>query len=62
MENLLNEVLIPLSYLLASILFIFGLKQLSHPQTARKGMNLAAAGMLVAIIGTLFHHDIISCR
>ncbi|NDD64379.1 MAG: NAD(P)(+) transhydrogenase (Re/Si-specific) subunit beta [Acidobacteria bacterium] len=60
MENILNQVLIPLSYLLASILFIFGLKQLSHPQTARKGMNLAAAGMLVAIIGTLFHHDIIS--
>lgn len=60
MENLLNQVLIPLSYLLASILFIFGLKQLSHPQTARKGMNLAAAGMLVAIVGTLFHHDIIS--
>lgn len=60
MENLLNEVLIPLSYLLASILFIFGLKQLSHPQTARKGMNLAAAGMLVAIVGTLFHHDIVS--
>lgn len=60
MENILNQVLIPLSYLLASILFIFGLKQLSHPQTARKGMNLAAAGMLVAIIGTLFNHDIIS--
>jgi len=60
MENILNEVLIPLSYLLASILFIFGLKQLAHPQTARRGMNLAAAGMLVAIVGTLFHHDIIS--
>ncbi|MFM8394970.1 MAG: NAD(P)(+) transhydrogenase (Re/Si-specific) subunit beta, partial [Acidobacteriota bacterium] len=60
MENILNEILIPLSYLLASILFIFGLKQLAHPQTARRGMNLAGAGMLVAIIGTLFHHDIIS--
>ncbi|MFN9740656.1 MAG: NAD(P)(+) transhydrogenase (Re/Si-specific) subunit beta [Acidobacteriota bacterium] len=60
MENILNEVLIPLSYLLASILFIFGLKQLAHPQTARRGMNLAAAGMRVAIVGTLFHHDIIS--
>ncbi len=60
MEYILNEVLIPLSYLLASILFIFGLKQLAHPQTARRGMNLAAAGMLVAIVGTLFHHDIIS--
>jgi len=60
MDNIVNELLIPLSYLLASILFIFGLKQLSHPQSARKGMNLAGAGMLVAIVGTLFHHDIIS--
>lgn len=60
MNNIVNDLLIPLSYLLASILFIFGLKQLSHPQTARKGMNLAAAGMLVAIVGTLFHHDILS--
>ncbi len=52
--------LIEFSYLLASILFIFGLKGLSHPKTARRGMNLAALGMLVAIIGTLLHHEIIS--
>ena len=50
---------IEFSYLLASILFIYGLKGLSHPQTARRGMNSAAAGMLVAIIGTLLHHEII---
>jgi H+-translocating NAD(P) transhydrogenase subunit beta len=52
--------LIEISYLLASILFIFGLKGLSNPKTARRGMNLAAAGMLVAIIGTLLHRQIVS--
>ncbi|MCG3159873.1 MAG: NAD(P) transhydrogenase subunit beta [Acidobacteria bacterium] len=54
--------LIEFSYLLASILFIFGLKGLSHPKTARRGMNMAALGMLVAIVGTLLHHDIISYK
>ncbi len=52
--------LIEFSYLLASILFVFGLKGLSHPKTARRGMNMAALGMLVAIVGTLLHHEIIS--
>ncbi|MGE0682265.1 MAG: NAD(P)(+) transhydrogenase (Re/Si-specific) subunit beta [Candidatus Binatia bacterium] len=48
-----------LTYLTASILFIFGLKALSHPDTARRGMNLAALGMLIAIIGTLVRHEIV---
>lgn len=47
------------TYLVASILFIFGLKALSHPDTARRGMNLAAFGMLIAIVGTLVRHEII---
>jgi NAD(P) transhydrogenase subunit beta len=47
------------TYLAASILFIFGLKALSHPDTARRGMNLAALGMLMAIVGTLVRHEII---
>jgi NAD(P) transhydrogenase subunit beta len=51
---------IEFSYLLASILFILGLKGLSHPETAKRGMHLAEFGMLMAIIGTLMHHDIIS--
>ena len=46
------------TYLLASIFFIFGLKGLSHPDTARRGMFLAEAGMAAAIIGTLFHPSI----
>ena len=55
-----DNYLIEFSYLFASILFVFGLKGLSHPKTARRGMNMAALGMLVAIIGTLLHHEIIS--
>jgi NAD(P) transhydrogenase subunit beta len=51
---------IEFSYLLASILFILGLKGLSHPETAKRGMHLAEFGMLMAIVGTLIHHDIIS--
>ncbi|HKX31888.1 MAG TPA: NAD(P)(+) transhydrogenase (Re/Si-specific) subunit beta [Blastocatellia bacterium] len=55
-----NYYLIEFTYLLASVLFIFGLKSLSHPKTARRGMNMAATGMLAAVIGTLFHHEIVS--
>ena len=53
---------IEFSYLLASILFVLGLKGLSHPDTARRGMHLAEFGMLVAVIGTLLHQDIHNYR
>jgi H+-translocating NAD(P) transhydrogenase subunit beta len=51
---------IEFTYLAASILFIFGLKGLSHPDTARRGMIMAEVGMLLAIVGTLLHRDIIT--
>src|ERR1700716_3383168 len=51
---------IEFSYLLASILFILGLKGLSHPETAKRGMHLAEFGMMMAIIGTLMHFEIVS--
>ncbi len=51
---------IELTYLAASILFILGLKGLSHPETARRGMIYAEVGMLVAIAGTLLHREIVS--
>ncbi len=44
---------IEFSYLAASILFILGLKGLSHPESAKRGMHLAETGMLLAIIGTI---------
>lgn len=46
--------LLPLSYLIGSITFIVGLKMLSHPDTARRGNLVAAFGMTLAIIATIF--------
>ena len=40
-------------YVLSSILFIIGIKRLSHPKTARSGNFIASLGMLIAIITTL---------
>ncbi|MDX6695423.1 MAG: H+-translocating transhydrogenase subunit beta [Blastocatellia bacterium] len=51
---------IEFTYLAASILFILGLKGLSHPESAKRGMHLAETGMLLAIVGTLLHQEIIS--
>ena len=51
---------IELTYLAASILFILGLKGLSNPETARRGMMYAEIGMLLAIVGTLLHREIVS--
>jgi H+-translocating NAD(P) transhydrogenase subunit beta len=49
--------ILELAYVIASVLFITGLKMLSHPLSARSGNILAAAGMVLAIIATiLFHH------
>jgi proton-translocating NAD(P)+ transhydrogenase subunit beta len=49
-------------YLLSAILFVLGLRGLSHPKTARRGMFLAELGMLLAIVGTLFHHEILDYK
>ena len=46
--------LLVLCYLIGSVTFIVGLKMLSNPASARNGNILAAAGMLIAIIGTIF--------
>ena len=40
-------------YVVSSILFIIGIKKLSHPKTARSGNFIASLGMLIAIITTL---------
>jgi NAD(P) transhydrogenase subunit beta len=50
---------IDLAYLGASILFILGIKGLSHPRTAVRGNLLGASGMLVAVVATLFDRQIL---
>ena len=52
--------LINFAYLVASILFIAGLKGLAHPRTAVRGNLAGAAGMLLAIVVTLANRNILS--
>ncbi len=51
---------IQLAYLVASVLFILGLRFLAAPRTARRGNLLAAVGMLVAIVATLADARVLS--
>ena len=46
--------LVDLSYLISAICFIYGLKMLSHPRTARNGNIIASLGMLIAIVVTVY--------
>jgi len=57
---LFTDAFIELSYLLAAILFVLGLKGLSHPRTAVRGNLYGALGMLIAIVVTLFDKHIVS--
>lgn len=52
--------LIDVAYLVAAILFISGLKQLTSPGTARRGNQLASIGMLIAVVATLFVKQILT--
>lgn len=54
------EILSHIIYLISSVFFIFGIKKLGSPKTARVGNQYAAIGMLLAIVITLFDHQIIS--
>ncbi len=56
----MNEILIPLAYLVASVLFIMGLKGLTHPKTAVRGNRLGATGMLIALVVTLFDQHVLT--
>ncbi len=46
--------ILTLIYIIASVTFIVGLKMLSNPAKARNGNLIAAAGMTLAILGTIF--------
>ena len=55
LESTEINLIINLAYIISAIMFVFGLKMLSHPSTARKGNWLSALGMLIAIVVTLMH-------
>ena len=52
--------IIEVSYLVASVLLIIGLKRLSSPATARSGNGLAAVGVALALVATLFNRGVVS--
>jgi H+-translocating NAD(P) transhydrogenase subunit beta len=56
MEYTIGDTMLELSYLVAALLFVVGLKMLSHPESARRGNLWAFAGMALAMITTLLLH------
>ena len=57
-----RELGIETAYLVATALFILSLKWMSSPSTAKRGVRAGELGMLLAIIGTLLHHEIVDYR
>lgn len=56
LSELIQSSILEISYIVASVLFILGLKKLSHPDSARSGNLWAAAGMTFAILATILFH------
>ena len=56
----MNPIYINLAYIGAAALFVFGLKKLASPATARRGNALSSIGMFVAIVVTLTSREIVS--
>ncbi|MEW1685495.1 NAD(P)(+) transhydrogenase (Re/Si-specific) subunit beta [Streptomyces sp. NPDC093594] len=58
----MRDLVIPLLYLVSGTLFIVGLRGLTHPRSARRGLLLAVIGMAAAVVGTLLHPEIVDLR
>src|SRR5206468_575135 len=58
----MRSAFIQLTYIGASVLFILGLRSLTRPDKARRGMQQAAVGMLLALCGTLMNHQIVDYK
>jgi H+-translocating NAD(P) transhydrogenase subunit beta len=54
------EILSYIVYLIASVLFIFGIKKLGSPKTARRGNQLASIGMFLAVITTVLDQRVLT--
>ncbi|MCE2425500.1 MAG: NAD(P)(+) transhydrogenase (Re/Si-specific) subunit beta [Pseudomonadales bacterium] len=55
----MTSVFVNLAYVVAAVLFVFGLRMLGSPDTARRGNALSAGGMLIAIVVTLLSRGIV---
>ena len=61
-QEVIKSTIVPIIYLLSTVLFIFGIKRLSKVKTARQGNTLAAVGMLFAIVGALLELGTVDYR
>jgi NAD(P) transhydrogenase subunit beta len=59
MSHAITETVTQLSYQLAAGLFVFSLRWLNRPKTARRGVGAGVIGMALAIFGTLLHPEIV---
>ena len=57
---LAGETPVQIAYLVASGLFILALMWMSSPKTARRGVRAGEIGMVLAVAGTLIHHDVVN--
>jgi len=55
-----SELVTQLSYLVAATLFIFSLRWLNRPKTARQGVFAGVGGMAAAVFGTVLHPEIVN--
>ena len=53
------DIMIQFAYIVSAALFIYGLKQLGSPATARRGNSISALGMLVAVVAALLDQGIV---
>lgn len=51
----MGSLLVNIGYFVAAIVFIYSLKSMSHPSTARKGIHYGGMAMILAVVITIFH-------
>ena len=51
---------VALAYLVSGVLFILALRGLSSPSTSRRGNRMGMVGMAIAVVTTLYTHDVLS--
>ena len=58
----LERLFVQIAYIAAAACFILALKWMGHPSTARRAVYIGEAGMVIAVVSALLHHDIVSYR
>ncbi|MGW5202841.1 NAD(P)(+) transhydrogenase (Re/Si-specific) subunit beta [Streptomyces spiralis] len=58
----MRDIVVPLLYLASGTLFILGLRGITHPRSARRGLLLTVVGMAAAVVGTLIQQEIVDFR